>query len=150
MQHRKDCLIENVPKDFVAVYHNVVPYEEVTDRLYSGGVLENVYDPYGWAKNEFVFRKIWTGYTGVLPEFTWTLYRNGVKDEQQVPFILDEEGIYHVYPAQEGEYSLVENVPKGFVAVYHNIAPYENVTDRLYSGGVLENVYARAGPAYGQ
>lgn len=90
---------------------------------------------------EFVFRKIWTAYTGVLPEFTWTLYRNGVKDEQQVPFILDEEGIYHVYPAQEGEYSLVENVPKDFVAVYHNVGPQQEVTDRLYSGGILENVY---------
>lgn len=91
--------------------------------------------------NEFVFRKIWTGYTETPPKFTWTLYRNGEAADPQHQFVLDDQGLYHAYDMRDGDYYLIENVPKDFVAIYHNVGPHQEVTDRLYSGGILENVY---------
>ena len=90
---------------------------------------------------EFVFKKIWTGYPGDPPAFSWTLYRDGEVADPQHQFIIDEDGNYHAYDMRYGDYYLIENVPQDFQAVYHNIGQYADITDRLYSGGVLENVY---------
>lgn len=108
------------------------------DPIYDQIVFTNYYDHSG---EEFVFKKIWTGYPGDPPAFSWTLYRDGEVADPQHQFIIDEDGNYHAYDMRYGDYYLIENVPQDFQAVYHNIGQYADITDRLYSGGVLENVY---------
>ena len=113
--------------------------------IYPKILFNNLYDPdkqiIKHTDQEFVFKKIWTGYPGDPPAFSWTLYRDGEVADPQHQFIIDEDGNYHAYDMRYGDYYLIENVPQDFQAVYHNIGQYADITDRLYSGGVLENVY---------
>ena len=66
MRDGDDYLIENVPKDFAAVYHNVGPHQEVTDRLYSGGILENVEVPQTRDKSDVLQWRIRLGVSALV------------------------------------------------------------------------------------
>lgn len=91
----------------------------------------------------FAVTKVWDGLE--LGSISLTLYANGEKMDPQ-PFY-DREGDVYKYTdlpmyTKEGDwivYSAKEKVPEGYLVIYDNIAPYEDVTKFIHDGGTIIN-----------
>lgn len=88
----------------------------------------------------FQFKKVWTGLgeDEIAPQFSWQFFRDGENCSHIIT--LRKDGWYRADDLRDGEYWLVEIPPPGWIPVYHNVGDYRDITDRLYSGGTLENI----------
>ena len=104
-----------------------------------GMVFENIFD-----NNTGVsFVKKWQGKEG--PAITLTLYQNGVKMDPQPEYV--KNGNVYSYENlprfdendKEIVYSAKEAFMDGYLTIYENKTPYQNVTDQVMNGGTIIN-----------
>ena len=125
---------------YMQIYSNTGVHKGDTKALYDGGTVINR------AVTSIRIRKVWENASDVSkrPEITLTLYCNGEALSRK-PSGPNNDGWYNWYNlpltrnGEDAVYYVVEEPVKGMQTTYTNIAPYSDVTDRVYNGGTIIN-----------